>query len=231
MSRFAVSLLAFSAFLTGCSNPRNLASIVLSYSEEESNCLSCPSFRVNFESSGHVSYLCLRGCAVPGEEHHLVPAERFVDLVGRFRKEHFFDIARTDPGGPVLDATVIRLTYRDGRRIHEVVDVDRRNASIKALEARFKLITEIDRYQKPSAALYRNRLQVGWDINALGEDQQNALANAVLQRDLESARFLVQHGSKVTRETLEYAALSNNLEILRLIVETSDYQLTPKDAY
>jgi ankyrin repeat protein len=226
MVRFTLLFLACLALQTSCGNPRNLARIVLSYSEDNTFRLDCPSFRVNFGSGGHVYYECIRGCAAPGEQHHLVAAERFKDLVDEFHEEHFFTIARTDPSRWVVDVPVIRLTYRDERRIHEVVDVDRRNARITELENRFKASTEVDRYQKPSVSLYRSLLKAGWDINTLGADQQNALSAAVLHRDLESARFLVQHGSKVTRQTFNYAAISNNLEILRLIVESSAGELT-----
>jgi hypothetical protein len=149
-------------------------------------------------------------------------------LVEKFNAERFFTIPRTDPSRMVSDVPAIRLAYRDERRIHEVVDDDRRSARITDLENRFKVLTEVDRYQKPSVSLYLSLLNAGWDINTLGADQQNALTSAVLHRDLQSARFLVQRGSRVTRQTLTYATLGNNLGILRLIVESSDGEL-PRD--
>ena len=212
--------------LTSCGNQRRLDTIVLSYAEDNSFCLDCPSFRVTFASGGRVTYECLRGCSVPGEQHHMVPAQRFVDLVEKFHDDQFFTVARTDPSRLVSDVPIIRLTYRDERRIHEVVDDDRQNARITELENGFKVLTEVDRYKKPSVSLYLSLLNAGWDVNTLGADQQNALTSAVLHRDLESTRFLALHGAKVTRQTFAYAAMTNNLEILRFIVESSDGKLT-----
>src|SRR5690242_10678545 len=144
----------------------------------------------------------------PRERHHLVPTQRFLDLVQAFHDAGFFAIPRTDPSRIVEDATVVRLTYRDERRIHEVVDVERHIPWVTQLENRMKTATEVDRYLKPSLMLYRQLVDSGWDVNTLGPDHQNALFSAVIFRDLESARFLLQHGSKVTDQTLEVAALS-----------------------
>ena len=89
-----------------------------------------------------------------------------------------------------------------------------------------KTATELDRYLKPSLSLYRRLVDSGWDVNALGPDHQNALFSAVIFRDLESTRFLLQHGSKVTDQTLDAAAMSENIEILRLVVRASLVKLT-----
>ncbi len=212
--------------LVGCQGPPKLDNIILSYSESNSFCIGCPSFRVDFRNGGHVNYECLGGCAVPGEQHHIVPAERFRELVHAFQGARFFAIPRTDPGRIVEDATVIRVTYRDERRIHEVVDVERHIPQVTNLENRIKTATEVDRYLKPSVALYRRLTDSGWDVNTLGPDHQNALFSAVIFRDLESTLFLLQHGSKVTDQTLDDAAMSENVEILRLLVRSSQVKLT-----
>ncbi|HXA51200.1 MAG TPA: ankyrin repeat domain-containing protein [Candidatus Acidoferrum sp.] len=206
--------------------PPKLDNIILSYSESNTFCLDCPRFRVDFRNGGHVNYECLGSCAVPGEQHHLVPTQRFQDLVREFHDAGFFAVPRTDPSRMVADATVVRLTYRDERRIHEVVDVERHIPRVTQLENRMKTATEVDRYLKPSLILYRRLVDSGWDVNTLGPDHQNALFSAVIFRDLESMRFLLQHGSKVTDQTLEFAALSENIEILRLIVRAAQIKLT-----
>jgi ankyrin repeat protein len=212
--------------LVGCRVPSKLDGIILSYSESNTFCLGCPRFRVDFRNGGHVNYECLGGCAVPGEQHHLVPAQRFQELVRAFHDAGFFGIPRTDRSRILEDATVIRLTYRDERRIHEVVDTLRHIPQVTDLGNRMKAATEVERYLKPSLALYRRLADSGWDVNTLGPDQQNALLSAVIFRDLESTRFLLQRGSTVTRQTLEFAAMSQNIDILRLVLQASDIKLS-----
>lgn len=63
-------------------------------------------------------------------------------------------------------------------------------------------------------------------MNTLGPDHENALFSTVVFRDLESTRFLLQHGSKVTGLTLDAAAVSENVEILRLVIRASQVKLT-----
>jgi hypothetical protein len=91
--------------------------------------VNCPSLRVEFRDGGHVDYTCLRGCAVPGYRHYLVPARQFRDSVTAFEQANFFRIPRTDPARIVWDVTVRTLTWRDAEMIHEVVDDDRRLAA------------------------------------------------------------------------------------------------------
>jgi ankyrin repeat protein len=111
-------------------------------------------------------------------------------------------------------------------RIHEVVDDQHTIPQLTALENRLKTATEVDRYLKPSLAIYRHLTDSRWDVNTLGPDGQNALFSTVMFRDLESARFLLQHGSKVTDQTLDFAARSGNIGILRLVVQSSQVKLT-----
>ena len=218
--------LALLLALVKCRAQPKLDNIVLSYSESNTFCIGCPRFRVDFRSGGHVNFECLGSCAVPGEQHHLVPPERFQELVQAFHDAGFFDFPRTDPSRFTADATVIRLTYRDERRIHEVVDIERHIRQVTDLENRMKVATEVERYLKPSVALYRRLVDSGWDVNTLSTDHQNALFSAVISRDPESTRFLLQHGSKVTDLTLDSAAMSENVEILRLVVRASQVKLT-----
>jgi ankyrin repeat protein len=111
-------------------------------------------------------------------------------------------------------------------RIHEVVDDQHTIPQLTALENRLKTATEVDRYLKPSLAIYRHLTDSRWDVNTLGPDGQNALFSTVMFRNLESARFLLQHGSKVTNQTLDFAARSEDIGILRLVVESSQVKLT-----
>lgn len=212
--------------LAGCRAPMKLDDIILSYAESNTFCLDCPQFRVDFRNGGHVNYECLGSCAVPGQQHHLVPAERFRELVLAFYDSGFFKIPRTDPKRIFEDVTVIRLTYRDERRIHEVVDSRRQIPRLTELEQRIKAATEVGRYLKPSVTLYRRLVDSGWDANTLGPDHENALFSAVVFRDLESTRFLLQHGSKVSDRTLEMAAMSENINILQLVFQASQTKLS-----
>jgi ankyrin repeat protein len=226
MPRLYLKALILVLVLGGCRVPLRLDNVILSYSETNTFCLGCPQFRVDFRNGGHVNYECLGGCAVPGEQHHLVPAQRFRDLVRAFHDAGFFAIPRTDPSRIVFDAPVIRLTYRDERRIHEIVDIERHIPQVTDLEKRIKTATEVERYLKPSLALYRRLVASGWNVNTLGPDHENALFSAVVSRDLDCTRFLLQNGSNVTDQTLEAASLSENVEILRLVAEAVPSRLT-----
>ena len=226
MPRLKLLELALLLSLAGCRVAPKLDNIILSYSESNTFCLDCPRFRVDFRNGGHVNYECLGSCAVPGDQHHLVPSQRFQDLVQAFHDAGFFAVPRTDPSRIVADATVVRLTYRDERKIHEVVDVERHIPRVTQLENRMKTATEVDRYLKPSPILYRRLVDSGWDVNTLGPDHQNALSSAVIFRDLESTRFLLQNGSRITDQTLDFAAMSEDVDILRLIVQASHVKLS-----
>lgn len=226
MRPFGLLAAALLCSLAGCRTQPKLKSIILSYSEENANCIGCPKFQVEFREGGDVTFTCLNSCAVPGEQHHLVPEQRFRDLVAAFHYAGFFKIPRTDPSRIVFDAIVIRLTYRDAERIHEVVDINRDIPRIKDLESRIKAATDVERYLKPSVAVYRRLLDSGWDVNTAGPDHQNALFTATALRDLASIRLLLKRGSGVTDLTLEFAAMSDDVTILRELLAASQVRLT-----
>lgn len=69
-----------------------------------------------------------------------------------FHDAGFFRIPRTDPKRIFEDVTVVRLTYRDERRIHEVVDARRQIPRLTELEKRMKAATDVD---PRSATLFR----------------------------------------------------------------------------
>jgi ankyrin repeat protein len=226
MTRWVAATVVFLAVSMGCRWRSKVDDVVLSYSESNTFCFGCPKFRVDFRDGGHVYYECVAECAVPGERHYRVPEERFRELVQAFHNSGFFAIPRTDPRRAVTDVTVIRLTYRDERRIHETVDGMREVPRLTSLEKRVKAATEVDRYLNPSVGLYRDLVNSGWDVNTLGPDHRNALFSAAVFGDLESTRFLLQHGSTGTDETLEMAAMSENLELLRLVFQASQSALS-----
>jgi ankyrin repeat protein len=207
--------LAMLCVVAGCGSQPKRTGVVLSYLEKNTFCIGCPSFEVELSEGGHVHYRCLSDCVVPGERYHVVPEEQFRKLVEAFRAARFFSISRTDPIRAAFDVPVLRLTYRDDEGIHEVVDTDRRIPRITDLENRMRVTTDVQRYVKPSGALYRSLLESGWDVNTVGPDQQNALFAVVALGDSESARFLLRHGSRVTDRTLQMAALGNDVNLFR----------------
>ena len=208
-------LLAMLCAVAGCGSHPKRTGVVLSYLEKNTLCIGCPSFEVELSVGGNVHYRCLSDCVVPGEQHYIVAEQQFRDLIEAFRAAKFFSIPRTDPTRAVLDVTVVLLTYRDDQRIHEVVDDDRGMRRLTDLEDRMRVATDVQRYLKPSVALYRSLLESGWDVNTVGPDQQNALFAVVALGDAESARFLLEHGPRVTDRTLQMAALCNDVNLFR----------------
>src|SRR2546422_610343 len=123
-SRFAL-LSALLLSFVACSTRRNLQYVTLSYYEHNAGCDGCPEVRVDLQSGGHVVYTGLSGCGVPGERNYRIPEGSFRELVRAFDDANFFRIPRLDTRRVWLDALVIRLAFKDERRIHEVVDVNR----------------------------------------------------------------------------------------------------------
>jgi ankyrin repeat protein len=121
----------------------------------------------------------------------------------------------------VSDAPVLRLTYRDAIKIHEVVDVGRNLPLLTDLENRMKTATGVEQYLKPSVAVYRRLAQSGWDVNTAGLDRENALTSAVIARDAESIEFLLQRGSTVTHAALTSAAFQGDVRILSQLLEAA----------
>ena len=160
--------LATLCVVVGCGSQPKRNRVVLSYLEENTFCVGCPSFDVQLSEGGQVHYRCLSDCVVPGEQYHVVSEQQFRDLVEAFRAAKFFSIPRTDPTRVFFDVTVVRLTYRDDQRIHEVVDDWRGIRRLTDLENRIRVATDVQRYLKPSVALYRSLLESGWDVNTVG---------------------------------------------------------------
>ncbi len=203
--------------LAGCGRPRSVDYAVLSYSEHSTFCFGCPSFRVELRPGGDVKVVGLSGCAIPGEYHFRVPEAAFSALLREFQKARFFSIPRLDPRYGGVDALVKKLGYRDQIRIHEVVDAGRPLPAIAQLEKDFRKITNLERYLTPSVALYQELVKSGWDVNARGEDHENALVAAVAARDSPSVAFLLQHGATVSHMALELAVHAKTTDVFRLL--------------
>jgi ankyrin repeat protein len=178
----------------------------------------CPVFQVDFHRDGQVDFHGLRGCAVPGVQHYRIPEAKFLELVRAFQDAHFFDIPRLNTKYVVFDAGIVKLTYKDERRIHETVDVGRELPRLTQLEKQVRDAAEVDRFLKPSVALYQELLGSGWDVNTLGDDHENALAPAVSSGDSESVRFLLQHGATVSKRALLASAFTDNVGIVKLLL-------------
>lgn len=198
--------------------PSTFTYVVLSYYESPGMCADCPRFQIDFHSGGQVDFHGLRGCAVPGVQHYRVPEAKFLELVRAFQDAHFFDIPRLNTKYAVFDAGIVKLTYKDERRIHETVDVGRELPRLTQLEKQVRDAAEVDRFLKPSVALYQELLGSGWDVNTLGEDHENALISAVSSGDLASVRFLLQHGATVSKHALLASAFTDNVGIVKLLL-------------
>jgi ankyrin repeat protein len=198
--------------------PSNSSYIGLSYYESPGNCEDCPVFQVDFHSGGDVDFHGLRGCAVPGVQHYRIAEAKVLGLVRAFQDAHFFDIPRLDTTRAWKDVSTIRLTYKDERRIHETVDTFRDFPRLAKLERQVRDAAEVDRFLKPSVALYQELLGSGWDVDTLGEDHENALISAVFSGDLESVSVLLQHGATVSKHALLASAFTDNVGIAKLLL-------------
>jgi ankyrin repeat protein len=208
----------------------NSTYVVLSYYESPGNCEDCPRFQIDFQSGGQVDFRGLRGCAVPGVQHYRIPEAKFLKLVRTFQDAHFFNIPRLDIKRVVLDAGTVRLTYKDERRIHETVDAGRDLPRLTQLEKQLRDAAEVDRFLKPSVTLYQQLLGSAWDVNTLGEDHENALTSAVASGDLDSVRFLLQHGASVSKKALLDSGYSNNVGIVKLLLSARNTDMKSVEA-
>jgi ankyrin repeat protein len=102
--------------------------------------------------------------------------------------------------------------------------------ALNALEKRLRDAARVDRLLKPSLELYRELLDSGWDVNSVGEDHQNAVTSAVSAGDLESVRFLIEHGATVSREALRGSAVYGDPRIFRLLLTVTQTDMKSADA-
>jgi ankyrin repeat protein len=221
LRRFSMLVLATaSLFLTtGTRGSPGPSCVNLSYSENPTYGEDFPRYRVDFGEGGWVEFNGLSGCVVPGVQSYRIPEAEFQDLVRAFKEAHFFNIPRLDPNHMPLDATITTVTYKDARRIHETLDVDRPLPRLIQLENRLRAAANVDRFVKPSVSRYEALLGSGWDVNTVGQDHENALTAAVWCRDLDSTRFLSQHGASVSNKALQASLFSRNPKLTEFLLD------------
>jgi ankyrin repeat protein len=220
-SRFAVVLLLLGM---ACRREQPPATgVILSYEERPAMCVTCPRFRVEFRETGIVTFYGLAGCALPGERSYRIPAEDFLALERAFQERKFLTLPRVLPVR-VTDVTRVTLAYRDDRRVHETVRLGSQEPALASLADLMRRAARADDLLKPSLAKYQALAQTpsNWDVNALGEDHENALTAAIWSGDLASARFLLSQGSIVTDGALGAAASREEPEFARLLLATLD---------
>ena len=206
----------------GCTQtPSDLSHVVLSYQENPTWCIGCPKFRVDFSDAGRVALTCLSGCAIPGVQYYRIPESEFRELVRAFHDSDFFNIPRLDTTRVVFDATVVELSYKDESTVHETVDAARQLAKLTELEHRVRAAANLDKFLKPPAATYQQLLKSGWNINSVGEDQENALTGAVLSNDLEKVKFLLQNGATVSERALLYSTYERDAGLWELLLSAA----------
>jgi hypothetical protein len=141
---------------TGCSARVDEKTIELSYEEHSGFCEGCDAFQLTFRYGGNAEFRGLGGCAIPGRHYFRTPATNWQALRSMFRSLNFFSIPRQGP--MVYDATAITLTYRDSRRIHEVIDLLHDNAPLRRLEETMRKAGHIEPWITPTPELYRKAL-------------------------------------------------------------------------
>jgi ankyrin repeat protein len=203
--------------------------ITLSFSIRNESCLTCPDYRFDLSGDGQVDYTCFKACAVPGRLHHTVLPQRVRDVMTEFYANNFLAIARTDPSRRMVsDVPIIRLSYRDALRSHEVIDIDRSDVNLRALKQHLVSAAGVERYRTPTILLYQQLLDSGWDINTLSDgEHENALFGAVLLHEPASVTFLLQHGSMITDRTMVIATWGDAGTLGELIRAA---RLRPEDA-
>jgi ankyrin repeat protein len=154
-------------------------------------------------------------------QHYRIPESEFRELVRAFHDSDFFDIPRLDTTRVVLDVTVLELSYRDERGVHETIDDDRQLAKLTELEHRVRAAANLDKFLKPTVAAYQQLLKSGWNINSVGEDQENALTDAVLSNDLEKVKFLLQNGATVSERALGFSTFERGASLSELLVSAA----------
>jgi ankyrin repeat protein len=218
---FCLGSILLGAGLGWTQAPSDLSHVVLSYQENPTWCIGCPKFRVDFRDGGTVVLTCRSGCAIPGVQHYRIPESGFRKLVLDFYDSDFFTIPRLDTTRVVFDVTVIELSYRDERGVHETVDDARELATLTELEHRVRAAANLDKFLKPTAATYQELLKSGWNVNSVGEDQENALTEVVLFNDLEKAKFLLQNGATVSERALLYSTRVEDAALAELLLSAA----------
>jgi ankyrin repeat protein len=204
--RLAALLVAAGSVTPGCLGRPDEGTIALSYEEHSGDCGTCPAFELTFRSGGNVEFHGLGGCALPGTHHYTIPEAEWKALVELVRSSDFFDIPRL--GGTAVEGARI-ITYRDARRIHEVIDEGRDDSQLNAIEKAMRTAGHVGPWIAPTPKLYRKALAERWDVNSRNEDGWTALQCAVVKNRDDAVRVLLQAGATISPETFKSTVFSN----------------------
>ena len=197
------------------SAPADLSHAEISLEERVPSCVGCPERRATFRGSGAAEFECLGGCAVPGRQIVNFPKEQFVNLLAAIRKAGFFSLPRQV--GRCFDCAIATVTYRDQRRIHEIVDLGfARIPALVEIQNRLREAARpFDVYATPTRANYGALLDAGWKPNDDIDDAGGTMLNyAVLGAKPDAVELLLSRGAAVNRSALESAILPDTLSLL-----------------
>ena len=130
-------------------------------------------------------------------------------------KADFFSIPR-EVGG-CIDCGITTITYRDEKRIHEVIDRGgARIPTLAALQTRLRDATKpFEMFTMPTRANYAALLDAGWKPNdTLDRNGWTMLNYAVLGGDPAAVDLLLNRGARVNAPALENAYAVRILELL-----------------
>jgi ankyrin repeat protein len=181
-----------------------------------------PAFEITFRSGGNVEFHGLGGCALPGTHHYTIPDTEWKALVERVRSSDFFSMSRLGP--TAYDVLYHTITYRDARRIHEVIDAARNDKQLNELEKAMRTAGHVEPWIEPTPELYRKASAKGWDINSRNEDGWTALQCAVENKRDDLIRLLLKAGARVSPETFRAAfsfRVGGDTAILELLDEAA----------
>jgi ankyrin repeat protein len=154
-------------------------------------------------------------------QYYRIPEGEFRELAQAFHDSDFFHIPRLDTTRVVVDVTVIELSYSDELGVHETIDDARQLAKLTELEHRVRAAANLDKFLKPNVAAYQQLLKSGWNINSVGEDQENALTEAVHSNDLENVKLLLQNGAAVSEGALLRSTFERDASLLQLLLNAA----------
>ena len=173
-----------------------------------------PEFELTVERGGIVRLHCRRLCAASGEVSERIPEARTRAVFEALEKSGFFKLTRTTnvtTGHGEGDT----ITYRDAEMIYEVSAAGVR---VPQLVSVLRSVIDVDALLKPSIELYRRRLANGWAVDSVDESQTGAIDVAALACDVDSSRFLVDHGAIPTEAALQWATRCNDPAVMNLLL-------------
>ena len=174
-----------------------------------------PEFELTVERSGIVRLHCRRLCAASGEVSERIPEARTRAVFDALEKSGFFKLTRTTNVTTVYAGEGNTITYRDAATIYELSAAGVR---VPELVSVLRSVIDLDALLKPSVELYRRRLANGWAVDSVDESQIGAITVATLACDLDSSRFLVDHGAIPTTVALQWATRCSDPAVTDLLL-------------